>query len=166
MASPDAHLTKAKHNIKTIVLLSQDLAEKDWIVTVAFYAALHIVDAVLFYTQKGFQRHGQSHDKREAIIKNDHRLEKIWDCYRPLQNHSIIARYLQGPKTPPNAHVDFDKVMPDEKLITFIKERLGGLINSAIKFIPDDKDHELKKAFQTELKDFLGLKDEQSKGKR
>lgn len=52
-----------------------------------------------------------------------------------------------------------DKVMPDEKLIPFTKERLGGLINSAIKFIPDDKGQELKKAFQTELKDFLGLKD-------
>lgn len=159
MASPDAHITKAKHNIKTIVLLSQDLVKKDWIVTVAFYTALHIVDTVLFYTQKDYQRHGQSHDKREGIIKNDNRLEKIWDCYRPLLNHSIIARYLQGPKTPPDTSVDFDKVMPDEKLIMFIKERLGGLINSAIKFIPDDKGQELKKAFQTELKDFLGLKD-------
>jgi len=159
MASPDAHLTKAKHNIKTIVLLSQDLTKKDWIVTVAFYSALHIVDAVLFYTQKDFQKHGQSHDKREKTIKNDNRFEKIWDCYRPLLNHSIIARYLQGDRTPPDKIVDFDKVMPSEKLITFIKERLGWLINSAIKFIPDDKGQELKKAFQTELKDFLGLKD-------
>lgn len=159
MASPDAHLIKAKHNIKTIALLSQDLTKKDWIVTVAFYTALHIVDAVLFYTQEGFQKHGQSHDKREEIVKNDHKLKKTWDCYRPLKNHSIIARYLQGPKTPSNKAIDFDKIMPDEKLIPFIKERLGGLINSAIKFIPGDKGQELKKAFQTELKDFLGLKD-------
>jgi len=159
MASLDAHLTKAKHNIKTIVLLSQDLTKKDWIVTVAFYTALHIVDAVLFHTQKGFQKHGQSHDKREKTIKSDHRLEKIWDCYRPLKNYSIIARYLQGPETPLNKAIDFDKVMPDEKLIPFIKERLGGLIISAKNFIPDDKGQELKKAFQTELKDFLRLKD-------
>jgi hypothetical protein len=159
MASPDAHITKAIHNIKTIALLSQDLTKKDWIVTVAFYTALHIVDTVLFCTQEGYQKHGQSHDKREEIIKSCNNLEKIWDCYRPLLNHSIIARYLQGSKTPPNVAVDFDKVMPDEKLITFIKERLGGLINSAIKFIPEDKGQELKEAFQTELKDFLGLKD-------
>ena len=55
--------------------------------------------------------------------------------------------------------VDFDKVMPDEKLITFIKERLGGLINSAIKFIPDGEGKKLKEVFQTELRDFLGLED-------
>jgi len=159
MASPEAHIAKAKHNIKTITLLSQDLTQKDWIVTVAFYTALHIVDTVLFYTQEGFQKHGQSHDKREETIKNDQRLDKIWDCYRPLLNHSIIARYLQGSTTPSDRTVDFDKVMPDEKLTTFIKERLGGLINSAIKFIPDEKSQELEEAFLAELKDFLGLKD-------
>jgi hypothetical protein len=159
MASPDAHITKAKHNIKTIVLLSQDLDKKDWIVTVAFYSALHIVDAVLFYTQNGYNKHGRTHDKREEIIKSDRRLDKIWDYYRPLLNESIIARYLQGSKTPPDIAVDFDKFMPDEKLTTFIKERLGGIINSAIRFIPEGKDLGLKEAFQTELKDFLGLKD-------
>jgi len=159
MATPDAHITKAIHNIKTIALLSQDLTKKDWIVTVAFYSALHIVDAVLFCTQEGYQKHGQSHDKREGIIKSDNKLKKIWDCYRPLLNHSIIARYLQGPKTPLDIAVDFDKVMPDEKLTTFIKERLGGIINSAITFIPDEKSQELEEAFQADLKDFLGLKD-------
>ncbi len=159
MASPDAHLTKAKHNIKTIALLSQDLTKKDWIVTVAFYSALHIVDAVLFCTQTGYRQHGQSHDMRERTIKNDNKLTKIWSCYRPLLNHSIIARYLQESRTPPNVVVDFDKVMPDEKLITFIKERLGGLINSAIKFIPDGEGKKLKEVFQTELRDFLGLED-------
>jgi len=166
MANPDAHITKANHNIETIALLSQDLTKKDWIVTVAFYSALHIVDAVLFQTQKGFYKHGISHDMREKIIKSDNRLEKIWTCYRPLLNQSIIARYLQGYRTPPNVAIDFDKTMPDEKLITFIKEKLGGLINSAIKFIPKDKGQELQKAFQTELKDFLGLNDRQSKGKK
>ena len=160
MASPDAHITKAIHNIQTISLLAKDLTKKDWIVTVAFYSALHIVDTVLFHTQKGYQQHGQSHDKRESIIKSDSRFQKIWDCYRPLLNQSIIARYLQGYETPPDKAVDFDKVMPNEKLILFIKEKLGGLINSAIKFIPDEKKcQELKGAFQTELKDFLGLKD-------
>jgi hypothetical protein len=49
--------------------------------------------------------------------------------------------------------------MPDEKLTTFIKEKLGGIINSAIGFIPEGKDLGLKEAFQTELKDFLDLKD-------
>ncbi len=54
MASLDAHITKANHNIETIALLSQDLTKKDWIVTVAFYSALLIVDAVLFQTQSVF----------------------------------------------------------------------------------------------------------------
>jgi hypothetical protein len=157
MASPEAHIAKAKHNIKTIALLSQDLTQKDWIVTVAFYAALHIVDTVLFHTQTGYQQHGQSHDTRETIIKNNNKLQKIWDCYRPLLNQSIIARYLQGSKTPPNMAIDFDKVMPNDKLVLFIKEKLGGLIISASNFIPPAQGKELGEAFQTELKQFLGL---------
>jgi len=157
MPSSQAHITKAKHNIETIALLAKDLTKKDWIVTVAFYAALHIVDAVLFCTQQGYQQHGQSHDRREATVKGDNKLKKIWDCYRPLLNHSIIARYLQGSKTPPDTAIDFNKVMSDEKLITFLKERLGGLINSAIKFMPKDLGQDLKGVFQSELSDFLGL---------
>lgn len=157
MASPQAHITKAKHNIKTIALLSNDLTKKDWIVTVAFYAALHIVDTVLFHTQKGYQQHGQSHDKRDTIIKGDNKLEKIWDCYRPLLNHSIIARYLQGSGTPPEIAIDFNKVMPNEKLILFIKEKLGGLIDAASTHIPPEQATELEQTFQTELKGFLGL---------
>jgi len=77
MASLDAHITKANHNIETIALLSQDLTKKDWIVTVAFYSALHIVDAVLFHTQKGLQRHGITHDMREKIIKSANKYDKI-----------------------------------------------------------------------------------------
>lgn len=159
MASPQAHIEKAKHNIRTIVHLSSDLTKKDWIVTVSFYAALHIVDAVLFHTQQGYGKHGQSHDKRESIIKQDNKLKKIWECYRPLLNNSIIARYLQGYRTPPDITVDFDKVMPDDKLIDFIKERLGGLINSSMKLIPPGQDFGIKDTFQTELKDFLHLTD-------
>ncbi len=158
MASPDAHIGKAIHNIKTIALLAKDLTKKDWIVTVAFYSALHIVDTVLFHTQKGYQKHGQTHDMREKTIKGDNRFKKIWDNYRPLLNHSIIARYLQGPTTPKDKAVNFDKIMPDERLVDFIKERLGGLIKSANQFIPNDKGEDLEKAFQTELKDFLSLK--------
>ncbi|RKY06656.1 MAG: hypothetical protein DRP56_07030 [Planctomycetota bacterium] len=157
MASPQAHLEKAKHNIRTIVLLSGDMTKKDWIVTVAFYAGLHIVDAVLYHTQTNYGKHGGSHDNREKIIKQDSRLKKIWDCYRPLHSNSIIARYLQGYKTPATKAVDFEKVMSDEKLIAFVKERLGGLINSAIKLMPAGQDLGIKETFQTELEDFLGF---------
>ena len=157
MASPEAHIAKANHNIETIALLSKDLAKKDWIVTVAFYAGLHIVDAVLFCTQKGFDQHGQSHDRRETLIKNDNRFQKMYECYRPLSGLSIEARYLQGPRTPPDKSVDFDKVMPNDKLILFIKEKLGGLIKSASNFLKPDQFTELEQTFQTELKGFLGL---------
>jgi hypothetical protein len=157
MASPEAHIAKAKHNIKTIALLSRDLTKKDWIVTVAFYAALHIVDTVLFHKKEGFQKHGQSHDKREEIIKNDTSFQKIYDCYRPLLNQSIIARYLQGFKTPPGASIDFDKVMPNGTLIAFIKEKLGGIIKAASTHIPQQQANELEQTFQIELKGFLSL---------
>ncbi len=53
----DAHIAKAVHNIKTMKLLTGDNTTKDWVVTVAFYAALHIVDAVLFTNVADIEAH-------------------------------------------------------------------------------------------------------------
>ena len=154
----DAHIAKAVHNIKTMKLLTGDNTTKDWVVTVAFYAALHIVDAVLYEKNTGLGRHGRDHATRDQTVKYDNRFTQIWRCYRPLQNESIVARYLQFQGTPPDQHIVFDARMPDEDFISFIKGKLGGLIQSAANFLPKDKYALLQNTFQTELGAYLGLR--------
>ena len=158
MASLDSHINKAVHNISVAAYLSKEETFKDWIVTVAFYSALHIVDSVLYQTQKGFSRHGQSHDNRDKIVKYDNRLSKIWEHYSGLKRESIIARYLQAHLTPPDKSIDFDKRMPESHLKAFLREKLGGLINASEKWLPKEKHRIIKEAFNNNFKEFLSLK--------
>lgn len=164
MSSLDAHISKAVHNINTMAFLATDTttypSRKDWIAAVAFYTGLHVVDAVLYHQNTGTgQQHGCSHARRTQFVKSNNRLAKIWRCYRPLYNTSRIARYMQDELTPAGEHVLFDRYMPDEKFIPFLRARLGGLIKSAGKFIPQAKAAELQAAFDTDLGDYLDLGD-------
>lgn len=112
MSSLDAHISKAVHNINTMAFLATDTtadpSRKDWIAAVAFYAGLHIVDAVLYHQNAGpGQQHGCSHARRTRLIKSNNKLVKIWTCYRPLYNTSRIARYMQEELTPPGSACPF-----------------------------------------------------------
>lgn len=159
MAGPNAHLSKAVHNIKTIAFLFTGTNKKDWIATVAFYAALHIVDAVLYHNNRGLQRHGQTHNYRERLVKYNPKFQHMWTFYWSLHNESVVARYLQLERTPIDTHIDFDVRMPDDKLGPFLKAKLGGLIQSTEGLLPRDKKQVLQDAYQNELKDHLGLED-------
>jgi len=166
MACLDAHINQALHNIDTIAFLftDPDKSKKDWIVTVAFYAGLHIVDAVLYNNNQGLRKHGQSHNNREELLKGNNKFKKIWSCYWSLHNESVVARYLGN--TISDEHVDFNKYMPDEKLKSFLKEKLGGLIKSVANFLPSDKAASLRVTFQNKLKNHLDLKDEEMEDKQ
>jgi hypothetical protein len=153
----DAHVNKAVHNIETMAFLATKPGRKDWIATTAFYAGLHIVDAVLYHENEALQKHGRSHATREEIVKGSNRLSKLWVCYRSLLNESIVARYLQFEGTPAEQHIDFDRYMPDAKFIPFLREKLGGLIQTAVQFLPNDKKARLQQTFDSQLKDYLKL---------
>jgi len=155
MASQEAHISKAIHNFEVCSFLTSREHFKDWVVVTGAYAGLHIVDAVLYATQEGYQKHGQSHDKRGTILKNKKRLTKTYQCYRNLQQASVVARYMQGPKTPVSVNIDFEKYMPIDKMKALLKENLGGLIKTAGNFI-DSKVIDVK--FVEYLGDFLDIK--------
>ena len=63
----------------------------DWIVTLAFYKALHAVDS--YFARKGIdpRRHNKSHLKRDAQVKKH--LGSIYGKYSTLYTASIRARY-------------------------------------------------------------------------
>jgi len=72
--------------------LSQRLeveAEYGWSVTTMFYAALHLIDAVLSRASA----HPNSHAARQRAIRNHGGLVQHWADYRLLEDLSRDARY-------------------------------------------------------------------------
>ena len=88
-----SHQTLAKHNHDTIEHLgAAGDAFSDWIATLAFYEALHIVEAAFYCCTQ--LKHGRSHKTRGAYLKEDRKFKNIYNHYRPLKAASEVARYL------------------------------------------------------------------------
>ena len=91
MATEAAHARQANHN--QLFLDSVDPAQfPDWIVTAAFYKAVHLVEGLL--VRKGCPT--GNHYQRNETLKR--RFPGVWRGYRPLYNQSRVARYYLGPK--------------------------------------------------------------------
>jgi hypothetical protein len=97
MPSKVSHLSVVRENTATIEWLCKgDPAMPQWVVTVAFYKALHIIEAVFAADKKSVARHTDDHTQRNDLLRRNNRYHNIWKHYRPLWNDSLIARYLQG----------------------------------------------------------------------
>jgi hypothetical protein len=76
-----------------LALLLPQLDEfPDWVTTVAFYKALHIVEAV--FANDINVRHGTGHEHRERVLKTTTKYRHLYKYYRPLYTASVKARYL------------------------------------------------------------------------
>lgn len=97
MPSKTAHLLAAKKNADTIAYLKERFEDfPEWVVTVAFYRALHIVEAVFYDDDESSVDHTDQHSTRNRHLKQTRRYQNLWRHYRPLYNDSMVARYLQG----------------------------------------------------------------------
>jgi hypothetical protein len=116
MPSKDAHLAAVAANQGTIEFLLAD-AERHlpWIATVAFYKALHIVEALFAADPRSPVEHTDNHKVRGKILKTTSRYQKIWSMYRELHQASLIARYLHESDDKPTVDV-FSKYMPRAKV--------------------------------------------------
>lgn len=101
MASEADHIAQAGHNEALAQELSNDLTYKDWLITVAFYAAIHYVEASLARDSVGHSEtargrpNGMSlHAWREELVRRRGRSQQCWRSYRMLRNESTNARYL------------------------------------------------------------------------
>lgn len=91
MPNPIQHKQQVDHNKALIQHLDLDTTPYlDWVVTVAFYAALHFVE--WFLTSKG--RAGRrDHKLRDAYISHETELRAIYSDYTELKYQSEGARY-------------------------------------------------------------------------
>jgi hypothetical protein len=88
----DEHCEKRdKAESAQLVLQKVDIEEHaDWIVIIAFYQVLHLVDAYLL--SKG-QSQPTSHKARNNVVRNDKFLRSIFGHFDYMYNASIHARY-------------------------------------------------------------------------
>lgn len=98
MASQKDHLAQADRNEQTMNFLMQDKeSHGGWIATVAFYSALHYIEAALLLFSDDIHNH--DHGSRFELIKKlanvNKELELIYKRYRILFTASCIARYLE-----------------------------------------------------------------------
>ena len=133
MPSEAAHIDHAIHNQAVIDLLVPQLQEfPDWVATVAFYKALHIVEAV-FSNDKGIG-HEHSHEDRENRLKRNKSYEHIWRNYRPLWAASMVARYLE--RRGGQQYSSFSQYMlPTKVEHKLLRHHLRQVQQSAIQFL-------------------------------
>jgi len=109
MASREVHLAQACHNEALANLLTQTMEYRDWVITAAFYAAVHYAEA-FFFSVQGIEHSETSVDRDEQgkLLDSIHRWRRrllqvhstgvAYVCYRNLQEASEIARYLGADK--------------------------------------------------------------------
>ena len=111
MPSKQAHVAAAKRNQATIdYLLASSDEHLPWVVTVAFYKALHIVEAVFAADKRSPVPHTDDHKIRNRVLKTTNRYQQLWRMYRPLWEASLVARYLRIDDNAP-AYTDFSQYM-------------------------------------------------------
>jgi len=92
MASEAAHLQKAESNQTFLETISDQFA--DWLAIVAFYKAVHLVEAM--FARDGDPSH--SHVDRNRRLKQRH--PEIWLQFRPLYDASKWLRYTDRSISP------------------------------------------------------------------
>ena len=105
--SYQAHLYQAQHNEGLLSELMASLSYKDWLVTVAFYSAIHYVEAAFsnnpaishtdtsIPTYPDGRRRYTPHNWRMKLLEDNYP-KIIWQSFRSLYNESFIARYLMS----------------------------------------------------------------------
>lgn len=89
MASPTSNLNQWMHNRSLLPIIPT--THPDWLVTVAFYAALHLIDALLI---SDGVRTVTSHGERNDVLSHTNRYSKIATLYLPLYGLSRTVRYM------------------------------------------------------------------------
>ena len=110
MPSYQAHLYQAQHNEGLLSELMASLSYKDWLVTVAFYSAIHYVEAAFFnnpaigHTDTSIPTDPNTGRWRDAPhiwrmkLLEKHYAKDVWKGFRSLYNASWVARYLLRPR--------------------------------------------------------------------
>ena len=108
MPKIEAHEEAATRNqtVLSNLLKNYDTSPDDfasWVVTVAFYKALHLVEGIFYMdgmlSQEKRPFHSKDHKERNQRLKDIKKFGHIWKNYRPLFEASMVARYLFDPNS-------------------------------------------------------------------
>jgi hypothetical protein len=114
----------------------------EWVTTVAFYKAVHVVEAVFAHH---LNRDSNSHDSRIESLKVAD-FKPIFGAFRALYGASLVARYLEDSSsrkyydkpTPKIACQCFTDFCPPDKVIgRFVKKRLDAIEQNAVGFLSE-----------------------------
>ncbi|MGA7686163.1 MAG: hypothetical protein WCA58_14200 [Terriglobales bacterium] len=91
MPTKSEHLARAEHNQRFAESFElKTTPYPDWVVVAYFYAAMHLVDALLWESDK---INPPNHEERGKCVKDKWYLRGIKNEYRSLKDHSEDARY-------------------------------------------------------------------------
>jgi hypothetical protein len=151
MASELEHITLANRNHDMLIHLLGHLDKyPEWVTTVAFYKAVHVVEALF---ANDLRQHSMSHTDREKRLKHP-KFQAIFKNYKPLLDASRIARYLSGPKS--GGYCRFsDYLDADGVANKLVKKRLYGVEQNALRYLGEDAKSTLKKIEPVAIDDLL-----------
>lgn len=128
MASERDHVRLANRNHEALELLRADGKHAEWITTIAFYKAVHVVEAVL---ASHFGWHSSSHDDRLKSLKAQSAFQPVFKPFRTLYALSRTARYLEGGT--------FADVVPGNDVEQkVLKKLLLPIEDNCLQFLSDD----------------------------
>lgn len=100
MPTADEHLMKYNVNKRLLntdeMNLEKNSKHFEWIITVAFYSALHLVEREIYSNKSIFENDTSSHKERSQIISRYDRFRKIRVIYKSLADSCWKARYEAG----------------------------------------------------------------------
>jgi hypothetical protein len=102
MTNSAVHCQQAAHNESVAKTLNNASGNTDWVITVCFYSALHLIEAALdrdlgVHPEKTKPPGSTIHSHRKNYVRTYYR--KIYPEYEKLFSDSIVARYLTDDST-------------------------------------------------------------------
>jgi hypothetical protein len=134
VAEETVHLQVANRNQATLQALLGDLRQHaPWIATIAFYKALHIVEAV--FANDPLVGHCSDHGIRLHTLKHERKYEALYRHFSPLYRLSLVARYLED-GVDPALHSTFETYVAYDRLVSvFLLHQLHQVEQSANRFL-------------------------------
>jgi len=132
MPNVATHLSVAHRNQLCLDFLRPQISvHPEWVVVVAFYQALHLVEAVFASLPTPY--HSTDHSDRRQRLFADNRFKNLRDHYRPLERASKIARYLHDDNS---AYASFSAFLtPADVETQILNHRLRQVQKAAEKFL-------------------------------
>lgn len=147
MARESDHIRLANRNHDALLhLIGDSMRSPEWITTIAFYKAIHVVEAVFAV----HNWHSTSHDKREMALKANP-YKGIWNNYSHLLSASKVARYLADSRGDGYSQFSdlFSAAQVKKKLVA---KRLYGVEQNAMAFLSAASRSQLKQIDPAKLK--------------